>query len=541
MNENLDAGGSDQTAADAASQKVNGLTFAVIGIHEIEPYRFNPRTLPNPQYEQIKASIRADGITNTLTVTRSPGATHYSPYGGGNTRLRIARELFEEEGDQRFAQLSVLVKAWPGEAAVISAHLAENENRGDIGFWEKAQGVAMFRREFESAIGRVLTSSELNRELRRLGLNFGIKMVQNFAFVVANLAPIGPWLRAKELNAVLRPAVSSYLDVGDTLRQKNEVERAIAEVLTLHQERLLSVQQRNEERDDSEQLLVELDIGELLTDLQVAVANAFAVAPAIVALMSAALARDPRLDAEDLRRLKPTALPEQATSSSGAQVPLGGMLASVPPQGSAAPPFDQSASASAAPPTSPSLSVHDDDDAEAEPDLLARDLQQIHACFIALNQLVPLHDLLQSVATMPFGFFCDLPDDSLATIDGETVAQPAADYRIVLWKLLVILSGQLNHEVCAALFSATSKLRWIQALALGADGFAQTVLQRAHTAFKDGDIYAGGVEVAMLFSRSDIGPAVVRLLTTLQQFRARHPQRFAADHTPLFSKGPFTA
>ena len=73
----------------------------------------------------------------------------YTPYGGGNTRLQIAKELFSE-GDQRFAQLRVIVKEWPGDAQVITAHLVENELRADITFWEKARGVHQFRVELEN-------------------------------------------------------------------------------------------------------------------------------------------------------------------------------------------------------------------------------------------------------------------------------------------------------------------------------------------------------------------------------------------------------
>ena len=121
------------------------MSFMALPINQIEPYEHNPRTGPNPNYEQIKASIKVDGITNMLTVTRRDKHGKFTTYGGGNTRLRIAKELFEE-GDQRFATLQVVFKEWPGDAQVITAHLVENENRADITFWEKAKGVQMFKK-----------------------------------------------------------------------------------------------------------------------------------------------------------------------------------------------------------------------------------------------------------------------------------------------------------------------------------------------------------------------------------------------------------
>ena len=107
----VDSPRSASAASDLLPQA--DLSFSLLEIDDLEEYRLNPRTGLNPCYDEIKASIRADGITNMLTVTRRPGASRYSPYGGGNTRLRIARELFRE-GDQRFARLNVLVKSLAG-------------------------------------------------------------------------------------------------------------------------------------------------------------------------------------------------------------------------------------------------------------------------------------------------------------------------------------------------------------------------------------------------------------------------------------------
>ena len=188
-------------------------SFLILPIDEIEPYRYNPRTGPNPNYEQIKESIRADGITNMLSVTRRDPGSSYTIYGGGNTRLKIAKELYAE-GDERFATLRVVYKTWPGDAQVITAHLVENENRGDISFWEKAQGVEAFKREFEQENEHVLTAGALNRELKKRGLNYGIKTLQNFAYAVEHFAAIGPWLKSTYTNETLRPAYGALEALG---------------------------------------------------------------------------------------------------------------------------------------------------------------------------------------------------------------------------------------------------------------------------------------------------------------------------------------
>ena len=52
------------------------------------------------------------------------------------------------------------------------------------------------KKEFECESGKPLTAGELNRELKERGLNYGIKTLQNFAFAVEQLSPVGEWLKA---------------------------------------------------------------------------------------------------------------------------------------------------------------------------------------------------------------------------------------------------------------------------------------------------------------------------------------------------------
>ena len=158
------------TKKPVASTKVDittdgDMSFSVLPIDQIEPYHYNPRTSRNPRYEELRESIKADGITNILTVTRPPKESKYTTYGGGNTRLMIAKEL-HAAGETLLATLQVIVKSWPGEAQIISAQLSENENRADITFWEKAGGVDRFRQEFEKESGKSLSTNSLHAELK---------------------------------------------------------------------------------------------------------------------------------------------------------------------------------------------------------------------------------------------------------------------------------------------------------------------------------------------------------------------------------------
>lgn len=203
-------------------------------VSSIQPCDKNPRTGPNPRYQQIKESIRAQGVTNQLTVTRRPGVEQYMPYGGGNTRLLIVQELLKETGEERWKRLTVTYRAWPGDAAVIAAHLVENEQRGDTSYWEKAQGIASLKQELEKESGRILTVADINSEARRLGMDFGLKTVQDFLFAVEWLRPIGPRTQAEMVRNVLKPTITGLLGVCDRLGQKNATTRAaIDQSLTL--------------------------------------------------------------------------------------------------------------------------------------------------------------------------------------------------------------------------------------------------------------------------------------------------------------------
>ena len=67
----------------------------------IRHYARNPRRQTNPEYQRIKASIRAEGLDQPLVITQEPGADDYVLHAGGNTRLRILKELYEETAEER--------------------------------------------------------------------------------------------------------------------------------------------------------------------------------------------------------------------------------------------------------------------------------------------------------------------------------------------------------------------------------------------------------------------------------------------------------
>jgi hypothetical protein len=141
-----------------------------LAVDEIQPYEHNPRRATDAKFEDIKESIRTSGLRSPLTVTRRPGESHYIVEAGGNTRLLALRQLWAETRDPRFRKLVVLFRPWRSESHVLTAHLIENEQRGEMTFWDKACGVVALKSRLEAEQGRTLTLRPLEDALHALGL-----------------------------------------------------------------------------------------------------------------------------------------------------------------------------------------------------------------------------------------------------------------------------------------------------------------------------------------------------------------------------------
>ena len=73
---------------------------------------------------------------------------------GGNTRLRILRELYEETQDERFLWVDCLYKPWVCESEVMLAHLRENDLRSDLTFIDRARAVLEAKALIEAETGQ---------------------------------------------------------------------------------------------------------------------------------------------------------------------------------------------------------------------------------------------------------------------------------------------------------------------------------------------------------------------------------------------------
>lgn len=511
------------------------MSFVLLPIDEIEPYRYNPRTSRNPRYDEIKASIQADGITNMLTVTRRDKNSKYTTYGGGNTRLMIAKEL-AAAGDKRFANLQVIYKEWPGDAQIITAQLAENENRGDITFWEKACAVEQFRIEFEKESGKVLSSNALHSELKNRGLNYGAKTVQNFTFSIEHFRPIGPWLCAKEVNETLRPAYSALQALGKTFNKDADVQTALEDVLGEHGKRLET------EAAAKPPAATELDVQALISDWHAAVGKVLDTSAEHVQAMLAAQKEDADISADALRNVSAT-LPLPLADDNEPGEPRESAKLVTLPRRSPAPTFK---------PT-----TRDDDDEivgndevmpqqltprQAQPnlqglitpipptppqeqppmDVMNQELlAEIKECLRQINMVVPVHDVLCESDVMPFRFLVDFPATGEWATAGD-VQVPNPPLRAALWRVLAAISVQFDKRVS---LPSIDEIAFSDDIAKDEEAWRAQCEKSGLRLGDDGLPLMSLGDVAMVFTDPYLAEHVIKLLDTIERLRAIDPRR----------------
>ena len=177
----------------------------VVALERIHPYERNPRHGNNPEYDRIKASIREMGLDQPLTITQRPDAEDYIVHSGGNTRLLVLKDLFEETGDNRYTSVPCLFKPWHRESEVLLAHLRENDLRGGLTFIDKALAVFDIKALLETELEiDALSQRRLESTLQLGGYALSSGLISRMGYAVHTLLPLIP----KALHAGLgRPQV----------------------------------------------------------------------------------------------------------------------------------------------------------------------------------------------------------------------------------------------------------------------------------------------------------------------------------------------
>ncbi|MES9897717.1 MAG: ParB family protein [Sedimenticola sp.] len=177
----------------------------LLEITRIKAYDRNPRHGKNPEFDRIKASIRANGLDQPLVITQRPETAYYVVHSGGNTRLVALQELYAETGDSQFARVQCLFKPWSRESDVLLAHLRENDLRGALTFIDKALAVFDIKKLLEEELDTdEISQRKLQIALAAGGYSLSHGLISRMGYAVKRLLPLIP----KALNAGLgRPQV----------------------------------------------------------------------------------------------------------------------------------------------------------------------------------------------------------------------------------------------------------------------------------------------------------------------------------------------
>ncbi|MBE8599962.1 ParB family protein [Pseudomonas cyclaminis] len=166
-------------------------TPMLVTLEQLRPYEHNPRFIRNPLYDDIKASIRERGLDQPPPITRRPGETYFIIRNGGNTRLAILGELWQETRDERFFRIHCLFRPWSNELTALLGHLAESDLHGQLTFIERALAVAKLKTMLEPD-GAVLSQRELARRLAAGGYPISQSHISRMLDTLEHLLPAIP-------------------------------------------------------------------------------------------------------------------------------------------------------------------------------------------------------------------------------------------------------------------------------------------------------------------------------------------------------------
>ncbi|WP_223510755.1 ParB family protein [Pseudomonas sp. BF-R-05] len=166
-------------------------TPMLVTLEQLRPYEHNPRFIRNPLYDDIKASIRERGLDQPPPITRRPGETYFIIRNGGNTRLAILGELWQETRDERFFRIHCLFRPWTNELNALLGHLAESDLHGQLTFIERALAVAKLKAMLESD-ETTLSQRELARRLAAGGYPISQSHISRMLDTLEHLLPAIP-------------------------------------------------------------------------------------------------------------------------------------------------------------------------------------------------------------------------------------------------------------------------------------------------------------------------------------------------------------
>lgn len=409
-----------------------------LDITRIKLYEDNPRRERNASYDELKESIRVDGLKQSLIVTRRPGDELYMVEYGGNTRLQIMKELAAETQDPRYTRTNVIFRPWVSESYVLMNHLDENDLRAPLIFIDKAQAYLKLKQKIEAERGTQLSQREYIAFLEDHGRKLSRTDLIRMNFAANELSSLTP----EALRSGLGPKVIDRIkrlqsDYASYWAQRFP-DRALDEFDHLFQDTL--------RRNDS----FEFDVDGVRDALDEAVSEHCAISLRELRMEIDAMARGIAIDLppDDLANtpegvLRPTSnivsSPEFVGHREAAGAAATTHTGSPPPLPTPAP--AQTTRIYTTPPSTPSTLPRDEpaaisNDAEDDPATMESLRASNHAVAAQLAQRFDLDECVTS-ARIGLGFLVDLPPRAIQPGD-----HPQDEIRSWVWWLLISASEQ---------------------------------------------------------------------------------------------------
>ncbi|WP_414446374.1 ParB family protein [Citrobacter europaeus] len=110
-----------------------------VALDQLRAFDLNPRITRNPNYDEIKESIRHRGLEHPPQITQRPGEPFYIIANGGNTRLAILNDLWLETHDKKYWNITCYFRKWGSDQSIeegnlqcLMGHLIEDGMKGEL-------------------------------------------------------------------------------------------------------------------------------------------------------------------------------------------------------------------------------------------------------------------------------------------------------------------------------------------------------------------------------------------------------------------------
>lgn len=160
-----------------------------VNLDQVVPFGGNPRKSRNPLYEKIKDSIRNAGLQDPPNVTRADPSQPYMISDGGNTRLQILRELWEETGDRKFFEFHCNFQPYTDYLDILIKHVRENDMRGSMFLIDRGLAALEIKQLLETRENTKYSNSALARELKLIGWSLDDRTLGLAIYSAVNLLP----------------------------------------------------------------------------------------------------------------------------------------------------------------------------------------------------------------------------------------------------------------------------------------------------------------------------------------------------------------